>query len=67
MDGDRSLRRRLNDTVGKIVGGNNAPLGKYPWFARLLIQENGLWFWAGCGGSWVARNWVMTAAHCIRP
>ncbi len=50
------------EKVGRIVGGEEAPADKYPWFAR-LVYRNGQW--AGCGGMLVAKDYVLTAAHCI--
>ena len=52
--------RDLGDT--RIIGGSLVPINTYPWFAKPLLSNNG---WAGCGGSLVSPEYVLTAAHCI--
>ena len=46
-----------------IVGGNQATPGEYPWQARLSVIIAGQGYL--CGGSLIANNWVLTAAHCM--
>ena len=46
-----------------IVGGQPAAQGKYPWQVRLYdSMDDDIGF---CGGSIIAPQWVLTAAHCL--
>ncbi|WP_431285606.1 serine protease [Humitalea sp. 24SJ18S-53] len=50
--------------TGKIVGGIPAQAGADPWQVALLVasQSTNVQF---CGGSLIAPEWVVTAAHCV--
>lgn len=46
-----------------IVGGQPAAQGKYPWQVRLYeSMDDDIGF---CGGSIIAPQWILTAAHCL--
>ena len=51
--------RGLSD-ITKIVGGQNAYSGEWPWQVALM-DEKGIF----CGGSLVSNHYVITAAHCV--
>jgi secreted trypsin-like serine protease len=42
--------------VREVVGGDEAPQGRFPWMVRLSM---------GCGGALVAPRVVLTAGHCV--
>ncbi|XP_028824002.1 transmembrane protease serine 3 [Denticeps clupeoides] len=44
----------------RIVGGNVSKGGQFPWQVSLHFQNEHL-----CGGSIIAPQWVLTAAHCV--
>ncbi|XP_061447604.1 serine protease 33-like [Rhineura floridana] len=45
----------------RIVGGQASKIGAWPW--QVSICQNGRHV---CGGSLVARQWVVSAAHCFK-
>ncbi|OCT92534.1 hypothetical protein XELAEV_18015590mg [Xenopus laevis] len=47
---------------GRIVGGDMCPKGECPWQALLMYDKTFI-----CGGTLIAPDWVITAAHCLKP
>uniref|UniRef100_A0A671LTE9 Trypsin-3-like n=1 Tax=Sinocyclocheilus anshuiensis TaxID=1608454 RepID=A0A671LTE9_9TELE len=47
----------------KIVGGQAAVQGSWPWQASLHRITSGSHF---CGGSLINKDWVLSAAHCFQ-
>ncbi|XP_075460158.1 transmembrane protease serine 5 isoform X2 [Ascaphus truei] len=44
----------------RIIGGSDALLGRWPWQVSLYLNNKHV-----CGGSIVAHQWIITAAHCV--
>jgi len=49
----------------RIVGGQEATPGEWPWQAALVMKEADPYNGQFCGGSIINKDWVLTAAHCV--
>ncbi|XP_070319397.1 serine protease 44-like [Odocoileus virginianus] len=58
--GERFLRGACGHRKMRIIGGMPAPERKWPWQVSLRINNEHM-----CGGSLIAPQWILTAAHCI--
>lgn len=50
---------------GDIYGGESAPADAYPFMVALYEKANGPYDGHYCGGTLIAADWVLTAAHCV--
>ncbi|KAG9482196.1 hypothetical protein GDO78_011087, partial [Eleutherodactylus coqui] len=44
----------------RIIGGRDVALGRWPWQVSLYLNNKHV-----CGGSIIAQQWIITAAHCV--
>jgi hypothetical protein len=59
-----SVTVNFQDKFKRIVNGEEASPGKWPWQVSLQIRA-GAQYHHFCGGSLIRADWVVTAAHCL--
>ncbi len=64
---ERARERGAEPSAMRIIGGDVAGKNAWPWQVALLFadiaDEHDAQF---CGGTLIKRNWVVTAAHCVK-
>ncbi|KAF1468197.1 Transmembrane protease serine 5, partial [Megadyptes antipodes antipodes] len=50
----------LHPGAARVVGGADVPPGRWPWQVSVYHGSQ-----HHCGGSVLAREWIVTAAHCV--
>lgn len=49
-------------TTRRIVGGQRALPGEWPWQAGLMVKNTTQIY---CGGALINKEWIVTGAHCV--
>ncbi|XP_057662224.1 serine protease 30-like [Diorhabda carinulata] len=53
-------KRKITSRYGKIVGGENAIKGEFPWLVSLTRRGGHV-----CGGTVISEKFILTAGHCL--
>lgn len=60
------LSSTIADTAtARIVGGDPAPVDRWPWMAQVAVDDPSVSGYLLCGASHLSPEWLVTAAHCM--
>lgn len=54
-----------DNPTARIVGGNPAPVDRWPWMAQVAVDDPSVNGYLLCGASQLSPEWLVTAAHCM--
>jgi hypothetical protein len=54
-----------SERMARIIGGEPADSSAWPWMAGLVYKRSISTNEVFCGASLIAKDWVLTAAHCV--
>ncbi|KAJ3643193.1 hypothetical protein Zmor_025918 [Zophobas morio] len=58
---DFAIRKHHNDL--RIIGGNVATAGQFPWDVAIFVESESSSFF--CGGALIDQKWVLTGGRCV--
>ena len=59
---EKTSQSDQNRYNSRIISGRGLSWGKFPFVVRIEIEKASRY----CGGSIIDKNWILTAAHCVK-